>query len=408
MNNDNDEQSIIRPGQSGGGQSLQRVGFGITEVITQKETQGAALAARAQAEVQARYIMALQRPRNLMQTRVRLLEHCKRPGFAQVAEYSKPVGGQKIVGPSIRFVETALQEYSNCVPEETITYDDDWKRVTRVSVTDLERNVTYYGDVIVEKTVERRKTKDGDEVLGSRTNSYGDLVYKIRATEDDFANKSAAACSKKLRNLGLRILPADLVDEAMWVCSETRRNKDAQDPAAARRQLADVFAALRVMPVDLDVYLGHPFDQASPAELDELRAAYAAVRDGEAKWIDLVEVQRAIRGEVEKPSKAAEAAGDKLKAKIEQKKQQQRQPAAAVPAATPAPASAPAAKPAATTKPPAQAMPTAAPASKPELPPDEPPPLEGYEDRACAMRGCLIEVPATDPPGGQCYACANA
>lgn len=317
---DKDSDSIVRPGQNGAETALLRVGFGTQEFARQPETQGAALAARAQAEVQARYIMAMQRPRNVAQFRVRLMEHCARPGFAALAEYSKPVGGNTIRGASIRFVETALQEFGNVVPEETITFDDDTKRVTRVAVTDLERNVTYYGDVIVEKTVERRAPKAGDEVLGSRRNSYGDTVYKVRATEDDFANKSAAACSKKLRNLGLRILPADVVAEAGVACRKTRNTEDAKDPAAARNGIADTFASIRVMPVDLDAYLGHPFDQASPAELDELRAVYVTVRDGEAKWADLIEAQKVARGEVEKPSKAVEAAGDKVKAAIERVK----------------------------------------------------------------------------------------
>lgn len=328
--------SIVRPGQNGADAALQRVGFGTHEVVQQRETQGTALAARAQAEVQARYIVALQRPRNVEQFRVRLLEHCRRPGFAKVATYSKPVGGQKIEGPSIRFVETALQEFSNVLPEETITYDDDHKRVTRIAVTDLERNITYYGDVIVEKTVERKKPKDGDEILGSRLNTYGDTVYKIRATEDDFANKIGAACSKKLRNLGLRILPADIVAEAGEKCRETRATKDAQDPAAARRELADAFAQLRVMPSDLDAFLGHPFDQCAPAELEELRGAFVTVREGEARWTELVEAQRASRGEVEKPSKAAEAAGHHLRQKIEKvRAKAAEKTAAAKPSATP-------------------------------------------------------------------------
>lgn len=320
--------NIVRPGQNGADAALQRVGFGTQEIVRQMETQGTALAARAQAEVQARYIVAFQRPRNVEQFRMRLLEHCRRPGFAAVAEYEKPVGGDKIRGPSIRFVESALQEFGNVLPEETITYDDDYKRVVRVAVTDLERNITYYGDVAVEKTVERRSPRDGDEILGSRINSYGNAVYKIRASEDDFANKIGAACSKKLRNLGLRILPADIVAEATRECRATRVQKDARDPAAARRELADAFAQFRVMPADLDAFLGHAFDQASPAEIEELRGAYITIREGEAKWIDLVEAQRAARGEVDKPSKAAAAAGTKLKEKIERVRTKQQEKAA--------------------------------------------------------------------------------
>lgn len=322
-----DDKTIVRPGANGGGQALERVGFGSHEIEVKREMQGAALAARAQAEVQARCIVAMQRPRNLMQVRVRVLEHCKRPGFAVRAEYAKPVGGNKVRGPSIRFVETALQEYGNVMPSATVIYDDDIKRIIRVSVSDLERNVTYDDEAIVEKFVERKAPKDGDEVLGSRRNSYGDVVFKIRATEDDFANKCAAAVSKKTRNLGLRILPADIVDEAMFVAKQTRETQNAQDPASARRQLVDAFVELRVMPIELDNYLGHPFDQASPAEMDDLRGAYAAVRDGDTTWAALVEFQREQRGEVKEASKAAEAAGevkrskmDDIKAKLAEKK----------------------------------------------------------------------------------------
>ena len=316
MNEDNDQaMEVARPTNG-----VARQGFGTQEIEHRRETQGTALAARAQAEVQARYIMAERKPRNIETFRVRLLAACQRPRFAEVAEYAKPVGGTTIKGPSIRFVETAIREYTNTTPEETITYDDDYKRVVRVAVTDLECNVTYYADVVVEKTVERKKPKGSDEVLSTRTNSYGDTVFKIRATEDDFANKVASACSKKLRNLGLRILPADIVDEAMEECRETRKNKDAKDPAAARRAIVDSFAALGVLPENIDDYLGHSFDQASPAELDELRAAYVTVNTGEAKWVDIVEAQRVKRGEVDKGSKASDDAGSKLKARIEQVK----------------------------------------------------------------------------------------
>ena len=62
----------------------------------------------------------------------------------------------------------------------------------------------------------------------------------------------------------------------------------------------------------------------------------AAAGDGETRWVDLVEHARAGRGEVEAPSKAAEAAGDKLKAKIADVKAKQQAKAAEKAAAAPA------------------------------------------------------------------------
>lgn len=335
MSNDSNETSIVRPGANGAGAAIQRAGFGSTEMEQRRETQGTALAERAKAETQARYIMAIQRPRNMGDVRSRLLDHCKRPRFAAVVDYAKPVGGSRINGASVRFVETALQEYGNVMPDATVVYDDDEKRVVRVSLTDLERNITYSEDAIAEKFVERRTPKTGDEVIGSRINSQGQQVHRVRATEDDFANKMAAAVSKKLRNLGLRILPADIVDEAREIAKATRANEDAVDPAAARKRIADAFAELRVMPSDVDLYLGHSLDTASPAEMDELRAAYAAVKDGEARWIDLVDVKKVERGEVEEPSKATAAAGNALKTKLEDAKAKRAAKSAATVAVAP-------------------------------------------------------------------------
>lgn len=299
--------SIIKPGTNGASQSLQRLGFGEQSLETRRETQGAALAERAKAQVQARYIMALQRPRNLDEVRVRILSHCGRPGFAEAAEYAKPVGGQAIRGPSIRFVETALQEYGNVMPDIAITFDDAEKRITSVTLTDLERNITYSDDAIIEKIVERRRTKPGDEVIGQRTNSRGEPTYIVRATEDEVANKAASAVSKKLRNLGLRILPADLVDEAMETCKGTRGKRDAVDPSAARKKIVDAFAQLGVMPRAIAEYLGHPLEESSPVELDELRVAYQTVRDGEARWGELIEAKQGARAQAA-PAAAATTA----------------------------------------------------------------------------------------------------
>ena len=108
--------------------------------------------------------------------------------------------------------------------------------------------------------------------------------------------------------------------------SRCSKNKDAKDPAAARRAIVDAFADLRILPENLDEYLGHPFDQASPAEMDELRAAYMTVKDGEAKWMDLVEVQKVKRGEVDKGSKASDDAATKVSARLAQVKAKKAQP----------------------------------------------------------------------------------
>lgn len=279
---------LVKPSQA----SAVRQGFGTQEIEMRRETQGTALAARAQAEVQARYIVAMQRPRDLDEVRVRLLRHCKRIGFAERAEYAKPVGGSSVKGPSIRFVEMALQEYGNVEPDSYVTYDDEDRRIYRVTVTDLERNVTYHEDALIEKIVEKRQPKRGDVVLSQRENSNGNTTYRVKAQNGDaeLENRFAAEISKRTRKLGLRILPIDLVEEGMWQCRQTLTSGD-QDPDATRKKVSDAFSEVGVMPRDLERYLGHPLASSSPAELADLRAVYRAIKDGESTWADLLEAQ---------------------------------------------------------------------------------------------------------------------
>jgi hypothetical protein len=283
------DQGPQAPQQKSGTSTDVRQEFGAHELAARTETATAAMTAQAKASVEARFILALQRPRDIDTVRTKVLKECRRPGFAQVARYSKPVGGQRIEGPSIRFAEAALRIMGNVLPETTVIYDDQQKRITRVSVTDLETNLTYSSDVTVEKTVERKELKDGQVPLGSRRNTYGKMVYLLPATEDDIANKVNAAVSKALRGHALRILPGDILEEAMEICVATLNSEAAADPDREKKRILDAFAALRVMPNHLSEYLGHAVDQCSPAELVELRALYQAIKDGETTWHAAVE-----------------------------------------------------------------------------------------------------------------------
>lgn len=305
----------IRPSSSAyaeAGTAIERVGFGSHEIERRNETHAIAAAETAKALVQARYIVALQRPRDVDDFRIRILKHCKRDRFASAAEYAKPVGGKKMKGASIRFVEAALQEFRNVQVSATPFYDDAEKRIVHVSVTDLESNSTHELDVIAEKYVERRSVKQGDEVIGERRNSYGEIVYRVRATEDDFANKMNSAISKTIRNLGLRVLPSDIVAECMDACLATREAADKKDPDAAKRAIADAFATIGVTPTAIKDYLGHDIGSASPGEIDDLRSVFVAIRDSEATWATVMSDKRNGTA-TEKP---ADPAAAKLKEKL--------------------------------------------------------------------------------------------
>lgn len=254
------------------------------------ETASTAVAAQAKAMVEARYVMALRRPRNWDQVRQDLLKECKRPSFAhnKSAFYRKPIG-DGVEGLGIRFVEVALRCMTNVLVETSMVYEDEAKEIHRVSVTDLESNLTYPLDVRVTRTVERSKPSDDGTYISVRKNSYGRNVYTVPATDDDLLNKRSAQISKAIRTLGLRIIPGDLQDEAEAIIKGIRMNEAARDPDAERKRIADAFAEIGVKAADLAAYLGHSLDTCSPTELVNLRGIYGAIRDGEASWKSVME-----------------------------------------------------------------------------------------------------------------------
>ena len=253
--------------------------------LTATDPAAVAAAEAAKARIQAAYIMALHKPRNADQARDRILHACKRPGFAERVEYSKPVGGKAIKGPSIRFAEVALREWQNVMVETQTIYEDEWVRRVKVFVTDLETNATFSKEIQISKTVERKSKKDR-EILSERLNSYNETVYVVKATDDEITNKEAAQISKVIRNEGLRLIPQDIIDEALDAARKTLKARDAKDPDAAKKALLDGFSEIGVKPIDIERFLRHKTDSITPAELHELRTMYRAIRDGEARWVD--------------------------------------------------------------------------------------------------------------------------
>jgi len=268
--------------------SIVKENFGSTELEVRHETAAGAVAARARAEVEARFIMAIKRPRNMDVVRTRLLHECERPGFAEAARYHKPVGNG-IEGPSIRFAEAAIRNMTNLDVQSHTTYDDPTKQILCVTVTDLESNATYSQDVTVQKTVERNSLGRGQKPLGQRTNSRGQTVYIVPATDDDILNKTNALISKAVRTLGLRHLPGDILDECMDRCIAVTKKRAKDDPDRERLNLIDAFFGIGVEPDQLARYIGHDPKHLNESELLELRAVYATVKQGEATWAELLE-----------------------------------------------------------------------------------------------------------------------
>jgi len=255
--------------------------------------------AMARSRVEAAYLVAMRRPRQIDDVRTMVLKECQRKGFAQKALYSLPIGGEPIIGPSIRLAEAFARLMGNMESKAITLYEDDDKQLIEVAVTDFESNTAYSEQFTVEKVIERRRLKKNQKPVSSRLNSYGDRVYLVRATERDFTAKRRAEISKAMRTCILRHVPDDIKDEAIGQARATIASGAAKDPDAYRRQLVDAFADIGVRAADLRDYLGHGLDGASPHELAELRAVYQTVKAGEANWRECVSAKTGVLSDEE-------------------------------------------------------------------------------------------------------------
>jgi len=201
-----------------------------------------------------------------------------------------------IEGPTIRFAEMLLRSWRYLSIEVNPMGEDDKQRLLQVICTDYQ-SCNFTSEIVsVPKTVERKKLKAGDECLAQRTNTYGDPVYLVKATDDELAMRTNALISKARRNLILQAVPGWLIEEGVDKVRETARTKDAQDPDGARRKLFDAYATVGVSVAQIVEYLGHE-NQLSPTELEDLRGYYSGIREGVTKWSDVVASKDNAAGE---------------------------------------------------------------------------------------------------------------
>lgn len=285
---------------------ISREEFGVSESSRHNETAATSAAAREQAAIQARFVMAERHPRNWDTVRVRLLQHCDRPRFADNARYSKPTGKKKINGEwvetfaeglSVRFAEVARQEMANTESTSSVVFEDDLLRIVRAGVSDIERNTHEFREVAITKVVEKRGMKnkktgeweppEGRETVGNpRLNSYGDPVYLVKATEDEVQSRQNSQISKIQRDSTLRLIPKDIRDECEDRCLAVLEDPNKTDPMELRKRIIDGFAKLGVMPDDLVNYMGNSLDKLGSKGWKELSSLGVAIRDGEISFQD--------------------------------------------------------------------------------------------------------------------------
>ncbi len=408
--------------EPGANQLVRRSFEGVTLAHEGPATQ--ALVAKETAMIQARWIMAMKRPRSIDVVRQMLIQECKRVGFAERAIYSVPRGDKHIRGLTIRFAEVAMRCMTNMSAEAVTIFDTDEERLVRVTATDYESNTTWQRDITIKKTMERKFLKKGQQPIRSRVNSWGDAVHIVEATDDDVTMKEGSAISKTSRTAILRLIPGDLQDEMFRLCDALMSDKARKDPEAKKKEVLDAFAAFGIMPNQLEEWLAHPVSQITPAELVELAQLYRALREGEIDWRDAMDGAEEARARAKAAAKSAAktaapaaapaAAATPAKTADAPKTDAAPKTADKAPAATTAAPKADDAKP--DDKKTSSGKGTAAVKDKISKPAEEAkpapvtaaPPPPGKEERECSMCGVPIDVPVEVPKGTQrCYGCSE-
>lgn len=290
------------------------------EITVGRDMAPTAAAAAAKAEIEARILAAWKRPRDVDVFREGILKDCRRPGFADIALFHKPVGRKKnaetgrwedvfAVDFSVRFIESALQHFMNVHITQRIDYEDSDTMALTVGVVDVERNIGYSFQATLDKLVERKEIKAGRKARGMRENSYGDAVYLVEATKDEMRNVAGAERSKLLRDQGKRLLPRDILDECRDQIEKTIADTTAKDPDSAKKKVLDRFSALGVSPTMLKEYLGRPLETLTAKDLTDLAALYNGLKEGSYSWNEVMRVRNEPAEGEDKPDTAPPAKG---------------------------------------------------------------------------------------------------
>lgn len=249
---------------------------------------------RAMQEVQAMVISAKKFPRDELASYNKILKSCQRFSLAQEAVYRLPIGKDTKEGPSIRLAEVLAQCWGNMSfgikelsrangKSSCSAFCVDWENNTKV---DFDFDVDHYIEVGKKGEVKTKK-------------------YITDPSEIDRLVSNRGA--RKLRNAILKIIPKDVIDEAVKVCKKTVAGGGGVPIVDRVRTMIAAFDSVGVNQQMVEEYLKHGLDIITGEELAEMQGIYKSIFDKQAKRQDFFNV---IDEELEKPKSKL---GEKLK-----------------------------------------------------------------------------------------------
>lgn len=231
------------------------------QIIAAPATQSQAVALAA-AVLDKRIMTARQFPRSIARFKSEATQLLQQDvETARSAEYSKPVGGGSVRGPSVRLTEIAALCWGNVEVEIGEPVVSDRSVTVQAFAWDLERNIRMPGIATM-------------SILKGDSTRYQPHMVETTVI---------ATAAKARRNAVLSVIPRAYVNDLLEAAREVA-NKHQKPIEQARLDMLDYFArTYRVESQQVFAYLDVTgVDDIKIEHIEELRAVVAALKEGES------------------------------------------------------------------------------------------------------------------------------
>lgn len=216
-------------------------------------------------------------PRDANASFVALGVACKRPAFAEKANYKFPRGGKPVTGPAVGLAREAARCWGNLTYGIRIISMTDDQVHLQGWAWDMETNARVTVEDIFRPLIQRKDKNTG------ATNWIIPDERDLR----ELINRRGALAE---RNAILKVLPADLIADAREWCYKTADAWAAGELEKRRddvvREMLMAFEALGVSQERIEERLGHPLSEIDAAELSDMRQVYNSLKDGNSRIHD--------------------------------------------------------------------------------------------------------------------------
>ena len=235
---------------------------------------GDSTTAREMARIQGEIFMAKKFPRDVMKALDKIEQECARPTLASQAVYTYARGGSDIKGPSIRLAEAVARCWGNLRYGFEEVSNNGKESVIRAYAYDVENN--QQAERIFTVKLGRYSKRGGFSMADDPRDQY-EIV--------------ASNASRRVRACILQLIPGDIIDYAVQLCSDTiAKNFKVNDETI--NSLVSAFSDFGVTSAMLEKFVQRKLKAMTADQYTRLRSIYVSLRDGIAKVEDFFEVEK--------------------------------------------------------------------------------------------------------------------